>query len=397
MSLSSTILICGAGVSGLVLAQGLLNSHIPFHIFERDISLSIRAQGYRVRVGGIGIAALKETLSPELFSRVVATCAHTTIGSTHLDALTGQKVDFGLGPPPSEGAEPLTIDRTVLRNVLTRGLEEHIEFGKDFLSYEISPTGVTVRFSDGSEVRGALLVGADGARSRVRKQFLPEYGLVDTEGRCIFGKTKITSELVESFEEKALKCLTLVKDLSHEVPLNLLLEPIRFKDNEYRSELPNDYVYWVLVSRKDHVGINEVEPPNASENAAAALALKLTSHWHPSFQALFKLQNAGQTSLIPLFSARPEIPIWEPSGCVTLIVDAAHLMSPSAAAGATTAFRDAATLTQLLRDEGIQAQSIGKYEQLMREYAGDAISRSFMGGKHLFNMRTFEELRSITV
>ena len=402
VSVSRPILICGAGISGLALAQGLLQANIPFRVFERDLAHNIRAQGYRFRLVGTGIDALKQLLPSGLFDRVVATCAESTTQTqgavAHFDAVTGEdtKLPGGRpGPSVPGNAKPLNVDRTVLRAQLSRGLDKYIEYGREFCSYDITPTGVTVKFSDGSEAEGSLLVGADGSRSRVRRQYVPELQLVDTEGRLFYGKTTLTAELEESFQKEALKGMTLVLDRTHEAPMTLLLEPVRFKDNEFRSELPEDYVYWVLSTRRDGLGMDNSALLNLSTEEAAALAKKLTSDWHPSFHALFDLQDAGQTSLLRIGSVRPDIPVWKPSDHVTIIGDAAHLMSPSAGVGATTALRDAAVLLQILKDGEAQEGGIGKYEAMMREYAGEAVRQSSWGGKMLFGMRPLEDLDSV--
>ena len=52
-----------------------------------------------------------------------------------------------------------------------------VEWGKKFVSYEETATGVTAVFEDGTRATGELLVGADGARSRVRAQRCPELQL----------------------------------------------------------------------------------------------------------------------------------------------------------------------------------------------------------------------------
>lgn len=57
------ILILGAGISNLALAQCLLKSNIPFRIYERNTHFSLRAQGYRVRIIGTYLDALQNCLT----------------------------------------------------------------------------------------------------------------------------------------------------------------------------------------------------------------------------------------------------------------------------------------------------------------------------------------------
>ena len=45
----------------------------------------------------------------------------------------------------------LSADRTVLRGVLIRGLENYVEFQKELVGFETKTKGVRVRFTDSSE------------------------------------------------------------------------------------------------------------------------------------------------------------------------------------------------------------------------------------------------------
>lgn len=63
------ILISGAGVSSLLLAQALIKANIPIQIFERDASISFRAQGYRLRLSNEGLDAIEKVLGPEKFAK----------------------------------------------------------------------------------------------------------------------------------------------------------------------------------------------------------------------------------------------------------------------------------------------------------------------------------------
>jgi 2-polyprenyl-6-methoxyphenol hydroxylase-like FAD-dependent oxidoreductase len=400
------ILIAGAGIGGLALAQGLRKASIPFRVFEREAALNVRSQGYRVRIDEHGQNALKALLEPVCYERLVKSCPPNPTGigaSTVLDALTGDERESPMSTtgstvviPTAFHAEQMNVDRGVLREVLMKGLEADVEFGREVSDYEIAGGEVLLRFSDKTEVAGKFLVGADGRRSKIKRQFLPDSKLLDTEARLFYGKTLLTEEFHQQFHPEALNGLTLVRDQSGEVPLGLLLEAMCFKDNEFKINLPKDYVYWALFTRKDSFpNTSDAELLAISPSEAADLTRKLTSHWNKSLRALFEHQNMAETSLLRITSSPPNIPFWNPSPHVTMVGDAVHAMSPTAAAGAATALRDAATLTQLFVESGISIESIGKYEEQMRVYAGEAIQRSLFGGKMMFGMKPFEQLDTI--
>src|SRR5439155_17552575 len=77
-----------------------------------------------------------------------------------------------------------SVSRITLHQVLSAGLDTILHYGKEFERYEHNPDGtVTCFFADGTTATADLLVAADGANSRVRRQFLPHAGRVDTRIR----------------------------------------------------------------------------------------------------------------------------------------------------------------------------------------------------------------------
>lgn len=215
------------------------------------------------------------------------------------------------------------------------GISDKVTFGKEVASYDIvdADQSVTVNFKDDSHCEGRFLVGADGVRSSVRKIMLPENKYVDTGAMCIYGKTPMTSELLEQFPAKGLRWMTSCIDeapsiqsiLIGQSPLTLLSEPIRFpaKGREC-MELPADYVYWVLIGRKELFAATptELSKMGAAKYGAtesALLSLKLVKEWDFSISSLIRLQDVRESSTLRVVSALPNIASWKPSRYVTLV------------------------------------------------------------------------------
>src|SRR5439155_25607012 len=88
-----------------------------------------------------------------------------------------------------------SVSRITLHQVLSSGLSGILHYGKEFERYEHNADGtVTCFFADGSSAVANVVVGADGASSRVRRQLLPHAERVDTGIRNIVGKLPLTDE-----------------------------------------------------------------------------------------------------------------------------------------------------------------------------------------------------------
>lgn len=106
-SVTLPVLIVGAGVSGLALAQSLKQHRIPFKLFERDGAADTRAQGYRIRISEL--AALKECLPPDVYDEFEATCGKNEKPVGRFDAFTGEKGPMMVrtgGPQSQDGNAP---------------------------------------------------------------------------------------------------------------------------------------------------------------------------------------------------------------------------------------------------------------------------------------------------
>jgi 2-polyprenyl-6-methoxyphenol hydroxylase-like FAD-dependent oxidoreductase len=410
------ILIIGGGIGGLTLAQGLKKHNISFTLFERDPSPISRAQGYRLRLAGDGARGLRACLDDDLWSLFERTCAETKPGGFCMNAVDGTELPR-LGPPrgprgenlgpgsfgsikPSEAIKPVyTVDRTMLRALLLLDQGGNVEFGKSFVKYEVTESGITAFFSDGCVADGTLPIGAEGVTSPVRKQLLPHHKYVDTETHVLYGKTPITPEFTERFAPEAMKGMTIIQDLSS---LSLFVESIYFPssasiESDGRIQSTQDYMYWVLGGGKDDMGLSDSQFHSLTGKGAAALALKLTEHWLPSFRCLFELQTTSQCAPLRLISAKPERPEWKPSAHVTLLGDAAHAMLPYGGSGANCALADAALLLKLIVNEGVSDEMMHKYVDEMWGYSLPAIERSAMGAQKLLRFKGWGDTKEVDV
>jgi 2-polyprenyl-6-methoxyphenol hydroxylase-like FAD-dependent oxidoreductase len=295
----------------------------------------------------------------------------------------------------SKDEELLIADRGVMRNILIKGLEPHVTFSKSFLSYSTTSSGIIAHFSDGTQASGSLLIGGDGARSRVRRQFVPEQRLLDTGARVFCGKTVLTPQLLEKLNEKAAAGLSIVRD--KETGLVCLLEPMRFRGEEReRLNLPEDYVYWVLLSM-DGFGMSDDVLLGLGGEDAKSETVNLVGGWDEGFRVLLEEQDKAQCVLVKLLSGRPELPVWDSkdNGRVTLIGDAAHAMSPTAAVGAVIALKNVAVLARVLREEGVSGENLKRYEGEMRGPAEGSIKGSFAWGKALFGMKDVKDMMEV--
>ena len=403
--ITKPIIIIGSGLGGLAFAQALHKLNIPFKIYERTLPRDLQDRGYRIRLHGDGLNALRSVLTDEVWNIFEETCPETILGPLPvINAVTcGATVTkFGENDPQAKvtqsAQKPYTVDRAVLRQTLLTSLEEYITYGKEYTHYTLTDSGIITHFADGIKETGSLLVGADGVRSAVRRQHLPHLKVLDTKSRPIFGKTPLTASFENRMLPKAMECLSLIKDT--QTGSVTLVEAIRFLPKDQRMDkrdLPNDYVYWALVPPNSNVSIPDGKFDRMSKQEAAEMSKSLTAHWHPSLRPLIEDQDPSQTGVFRLLSSDPNTlrQGWEPNPRVTLIGDAAHAMEPSTASGAVTALKDAQNLSGLIKEQGVTKESIGKYEEEMREYASEAVATSAKVGQKIFGLGAIEDAEEV--
>src|SRR6185369_3211864 len=98
MSSAKPVLISGAGLGGLLLAQSLRSHRIPFKLYERDSDSSSRSQGYRLSISVDGLTALEQVLDRAHYERFRAGCPD--LGGTTMQAIDAITMEAKPLPQP---------------------------------------------------------------------------------------------------------------------------------------------------------------------------------------------------------------------------------------------------------------------------------------------------------
>ncbi|MGV9377248.1 FAD-dependent oxidoreductase [Nonomuraea sp. NPDC003707] len=372
------VIVIGAGLGGLCLAQGLRQKNISVAVYESDDALTSRQQGYRIHIDEHGDRALAANLPERLHRLFRATAGRprtsTPVFDHRLERLTVLE--------PSDGGVHLAVDRLTLRRILLSGLTDTVRFGKRLTHYRTGADGrVTAYFADGSTATGDVLVAADGVNSPVRRQYLPHARVVDTGLRQLYGKVPLTARTRELFLDDMFAVFTPIIGPDGSF---VGVAPVEFPEPvPAESGVTQDYMTCSFGARR------ELLPPDDELRAMPgtelrALTLRTIEDWHPRVRAII---DHWDTSTVFALVLRTSVPIepW-PATNVTLLGDAIHAMSPAGGIGANTALRDASALTAALGAAAAGRpllQALAEYESAMTAYGFAAVRTSAENGHRL--------------
>lgn len=333
------IAIVGAGLGGLLLARILHINGIASHVYESEASQTARSQGGMLDLHEHdGQFALREAHLYDDFKRLIHDGAEALRVHSKDGKLLYSHEDDGKRSRPE-------VLRGELRQLLIDSLpRDSIRWNHKVSSVAALGEGsCRVSFSDGSTVQTDLLVGADGAWSKVRplvSQAHPEYVGITYMESFMYGasdRNKVAGDLVGN-------------------GMSLALSPKRYIV-AHREGPDVLHMYIALTVPIDW----------RSQYESATRGHILTSvaeHFHDWAPELRHLITGGETD--PVFRPLHTLPVnhtWERVPGVTLLGDAAHLMPPSGE-GANLAMYDGALLArEIIRHRTDLALALGNYER----------------------------------
>jgi 2-polyprenyl-6-methoxyphenol hydroxylase-like FAD-dependent oxidoreductase len=317
------IAIIGAGLGGLVLARVLHVHGIAATVFEAEASPQARTQGGMLDIHeNNGQVALRAAGLFDEFRALIHPGGQASRVLASDGTLLMADEDDGTGGRPE-------VVRGELRRILLESLPEGtVQWGHKVVAAE--PLGAgrhRVEFPNGASTTTDLLVGADGARSKVRP-------LVSSAMPSYIGTTYVETHLHDA-------------DVRHPASAQAVGGGALFAMMPGRGLFahrePGGVLHTYVALNRPLEWIASID--FADRAAAVGRVAAEFAGWAP---ALIALITDGETAPVPRpLHALPVDHRWPRVPGVTLLGDAAHLMAPSGE-GANLAMFDGAQLAQAI-------------------------------------------------
>jgi salicylate hydroxylase len=320
------VIIAGAGIAGLTAALAFAAQGRPVRLFERAPKLEEIGAGLQLSPNAtrildrLGVLEVLRPCAVEPEAIVLRNGRRQTVLA---------RIPLGQHATRRWGAPYLVAHRADLQRALLECVSRregiHLETDAELRNVASRPDGTIAAVEIGgkaTELKGQLLIGADGVGSAARKwvqggvksQFIGE----------LAWRTTIACDSPAAKYLMNIGADRVVTAFLHPAA-HLIVYPVR----------GGSAVNLVAFTRGERVGENW---------SGAAEAASLYNAFRGAAAGLIQvLQEAGPWTVWPLHTVDPTSPWTDPSG-IALIGDAAHAMTPFAAQGAAMAIEDAATL-----------------------------------------------------
>lgn len=328
------VLILGAGLGGLTLAQSLRKRGISFEIFERDESLQSRSGGWAIALHTY--VTTSNTVPRRQMHRLRANRVLHELkaalpddlaplkSTNHLSPLTlPAELCFYDGSPMrayvrSSPEQPIIrANRQKLRELLSTGLD--IQWDRRISKIEQSGNEVKLIFEDGREACGDVLVGADGAGSFVRSYLVPTQKPSTLPAGVLNGEVTLRGD---EFKQQLALAHSAYVAAAENFHLYVGLKDVSEDGEEARY-------YWYLNFYDPEAAREPFWTATATKQEMYTSALEKIKVLDPAYSRIVRLTSANDIRAPPIVFR--DLLLEDdaiPQGRVTLLGDAAHPMAP---------------------------------------------------------------------
>ena len=335
------IAIIGAGLGGLVTARVLHVNGIEAALFEGEADRDVRTQGGMLDIHDYnGQKALRAAGLFDDFAELVHPGGESTRVLDAQGTVLHEDQDDG-------GFERPEVDRGQLRDLLLDSLPAGmIRWGSRVVSVRALTASAgrhEVTLANGETFTTDLLIGADGAWSKVRP-------LLTDAWPAYVGISFLEADLHDADTRHPAEAAVFGGGMLFALGGETAILGHRETDCS---------LHYYLAHRAEESWLDGIDCTDVAGSKAAALGL--LDGWAPELREL--VANADSPLTPRRIHALPPTLTWERTPGVTLLGDAAHVMSPFAGEGANLAMYDGAELAlALVAHPGETEKALAAYE-----------------------------------
>lgn len=340
------IAIAGAGIGGLTTALCLHEQGFEVKVFEAVSALQPLGVGINVMPHASGVLhrlGLGDALD-EMAIRTRAIEYRTRFG--HLIQSDPRCVEAGF-EYPQYSIHRGELQFLLLDELRRRAGDETMVTGKGVEGFTQENGKVCVALAGGETFDCDLLIGADGFRSKVRRQLHPDEGPAHYEGTMMWRGANLQAPFADG--------VTMFIAGDHNV--KFVCYPISARAAREGKALVN----WVAEVRHDQP--RAADEADWTREGGRDFIADFLGFQMPDIDIPALLRDTQSITQYPMIDRDP-LPWWT-QGRVTLLGDAAHPMYPMGANGASQAIIDARALADCLASQP-GPEGLAAYEDIRR-------------------------------